>query len=465
MFRTFVLLVALFALSAVAKPFDVINGSIPIGTLSANKWNQTSFTLNPEVGGVPISSIWFYFADINTAKPLPTSIFQRGSITLTTSNQSLSVYNALTDSLNVPRVFPASYPLYIPTGTLTVKASWALNIGQPEVSATLSWAIVTTTPTALYAQHANMMVASWSSNGVYSSSVTAVLPYDGLLVWAVGNVLSGGQSVVIQNNSTGAAICTSAVSVSGDMQPCTPNTQIPQGTKITVTVHANGTFEPNAGGADLYIVKVPPPPTTTTAAATHSTSGAATSGATNGATSTHSTGATTAGPATTATHSTGATAATASGPSTHSTSGNPATSQSSQSSQSSSPHTSGGTSSGGQSNGGQSNGGQSTQSTQSTSQSTGASSTTSSVSMGYSSGSSGSGGGTGGNGFLADVDSIFVQKFDKDNKNAKKTKIVITDVKERDTQQVLDIAEIDELPSADPDHFRVTEEKASQKFL
>lgn len=463
MFRTFVLLVALFALSAVAKPFDVINGSIPIGTLSANKWNQTSFTLNPEVGGVPISSIWFYFADINTAKPLPTSIFQRGSITLTTSNQSLSVYNALTDSLNVPRVFPASYPLYIPTGTLTVKASWALNIGQPEVSATLSWAIVTTTPTALYAQHANMMVASWSSNGVYSSSVTAVLPYDGLLVWAVGNVLSGGQSVVIQNNSTGAAICTSAVSVSGDMQPCTPNTQIPQGTKITVTVHANGTFEPNAGGADLYIVKVPPPPTTTTtAAATHSTSGAATSGATNGATSTHSTGATTAGPATTATHSTGATAATASGPSTHSTSGNPATSQSSQSS---SPHTSGGTSSGGQSSGGQSNGGQSTQSTQSTSQSTGASSTTSSVSMGYSSGSSGSGGGTGGNGFLADVDSIFVQKFDKDNKNAKKTKIVITDVKERDTQQVLDIAEIDELPSADPDHFRVTEEKASQKFL
>jgi hypothetical protein len=452
MFRTFVLLVALFALSAVAKPFDVINGSIPIGTLSANKWNQTSFTLNPEVGGVPISSIWFYFADINTAKPLPTTIFQRGSITLTTSNQSLSVYNALTDSLNVPRVFPAAYPLYIPTGTLTVKASWALAVGQPEVSATLSWAIVTTDPTALYAQHANMMVASWSSNGVYSSSVTAVLPYDGLLVWAVGNILSGGQSVVIQNNSTGAAICTSAVSVSGDMQPCTPNTQIPQGTKITVTVHANGTFEPNAGGADLYIVKVPPPPTTTTttAAATHSTSGVS---GTSGATATHSTGGTTAsGPATTATHSTGATA---SGPSTHSTSGVPATSQSSQSS---SPHSSGGTSSG--SGGPSGSGGSTGQSTQSTTQSTGASSTTSSVSMGYSSGSSGSGGGTGGNGFLADVDSIFVQKFDN-----KRTKIVINDVKERDTKQVLDIAEIDELPSADADHFRVTEEKASQKFL
>jgi hypothetical protein len=456
MFRTFVLLVALFALGAVAMPqATIVNGSIPIGDLAANKWNQTSFTFNPEIAGVAISSIWFYFADINTAKPIPVTSFQRGSITLSTSNQSLSVYNALTDSLNAPRVFPANYPLIIPKGTLTLKASWALNVGQATVSGTLSWAITLTNPASLYALHANMMVQSWSSTGLYSSSVTAALPYDGILVWAIGNVLSGGTSVVIQNNSTGSTICTSAVGPSGDMSPCTPNANIPQGTKITVTVHANGTFEPNAGGADLYFVKVPPPPTTTTT--THATS------ATHATTATHSTSG---GPATSGTHGT---SGGPSGPATsgsHGTSGGPSGPATSGAHGPSGPATSGshGTSGGpsGPSNSGSSSGqptGSGT-STGGSSQSTGAgSTTTSSVSMGYSSGSSGSGGTGGGNGFLADVDSIFVQKFEK----SKKSKIVINDA--REPQQILDIAEIDELPSADPDHFRVTEEKASQKFL
>jgi len=78
--------------------------------------------------------------------------------------------------------------------------------------------------------------------------------------------------------------------------------------------------------------------------------------------------------------------------------------------------------------------------------------------MGYSSGSSGSGSSGGGEGFLAEFDSIFSAKKER------KTRIVINDIKQDQTRNVVEIAEIDELPGAS-EHFRVTEEKASHKFV
>jgi hypothetical protein len=83
------------------------------------------------VSGVPLTSIWFFFTETKTGKPLPTTNLQRASLTLTTTNGGLSAYNALTSTINVPRLFPTDYQYVIPEGNLTLKATYALDASAP----------------------------------------------------------------------------------------------------------------------------------------------------------------------------------------------------------------------------------------------------------------------------------------------------------------------------------------------
>lgn len=93
----------------------------------------------------------------------------------------------------------------------------------------------------------SLNVPGWKTDGVAVNEATSTIPYDGVLLWAAGDILGmilneiergrqtfiylftivvGGISVVLSNNETGAVICSSTRSVTGELSSCSLNTQI-----------------------------------------------------------------------------------------------------------------------------------------------------------------------------------------------------------------------------------------------